>query len=124
MGYETPVLGHSREAFLAIERVAILFLAAGIVVASVLADRTGAGRMLAWGFAGTIVVGFLLGPMLGAASLFVVWLWLALEVFVMGFAYGPLGGWLPSLFPTGVRYTGRSEERRLGQRVVVTGKSW
>src|SRR3546814_14735748 len=106
MGYETPVLGHSREAFLAIERVAILFLAAGIVVASVLADRTGAGRMLAWGFAGTIVVGFLLGPMLGAASLFVVLLWLALAPFLIGFPYGPPGGWLPS-----------------GRKCVVVGKS-
>ncbi len=114
MGYETTVLGRSREAFLAIELAAILFLAAGIIVASVLADRTGAGRMLAWGFAGTIVVGFLLGPMLGAASLFVVWLWLALALFVMGFAYGPLGGWLPSLFPPGVRYTGTSMSFNLG----------
>src|SRR3546814_11632896 len=91
MGYETTVLGHSREAFLAIELVAILFLAAGIVVASVLADRTGAGRMLAWGFSGTIVVGFLLGPMLGPASLFVVWVWLALALFLVGFAHTPSG---------------------------------
>jgi len=26
----------------------------------------------------------------------------------MGLAYGPLGAWLPTLYPTGVRYTGIS----------------
>ena len=26
----------------------------------------------------------------------------------MGFVYGPLGGWMPSLFPVTVRYTGMS----------------
>ncbi|HVI97859.1 MAG TPA: MFS transporter [Sphingomonas sp.] len=114
MGYETTVLGHDREAMLAVELGAILFLAAGVIVSSVLADRTGAGRMLGWGFAGTILVGFLLGPMLGAASLAIVWLWLALALFVMGFAYGPLGGWLPALFPPGVRYTGVSMTFNLG----------
>src|SRR3546814_20738607 len=36
------------------------------------------------------------------------------DLFVMGFAYGPLGGWLPSLFPPGVRYTGTSMSFNLG----------
>lgn len=108
MGYETGTLGHGREAVLGVELVAILFLAAGIIVASVVADRTGAAKMLGWGFAGTAVAGLLMGPMLGAASLLVVGAWLAFALFVMGFAYGPLGGWLPSLFPAGVRYTGVS----------------
>jgi hypothetical protein len=108
MGYETGTLGHGREAVLGVELVAILFLAAGIIVASVVADRTGAAKMLGWGFAGTAVAGVLMGPMLGAASLLVVGAWLAFALFVMGFAYGPLGGWLPSLFPAGVRYTGVS----------------
>jgi MFS family permease len=108
MGYETGALGHNRQAVLGIELVAILFLAAGIVVAAVVADRSGAARMLGWGFAGTAVAGVLMGPMLGASSLLVVGAWLAFALFVMGFAYGPLGGWLPSLFPAGVRYTGVS----------------
>jgi MFS family permease len=108
MGYETGALGHNRQAVLGVELVAILFLAAGIVVAAVISDRSGAARMLGWGFAGTAVAGVLMGPMLGAASLLVVGAWLAFALFVMGFAYGPLGGWLPSLFPAGVRYTGVS----------------
>jgi len=32
----------------------------------------------------------------------------------MGFVYGPLGGWLPSLFPARVRYTGVSVTFNLG----------
>jgi MFS family permease len=108
MGYETGALGHNRQAVLGVELVAILFLAAGIVVAAVISDRSGAMRMLGWGFAGTAVAGVLMGPMLGASSLLVVGAWLAFALFVMGFAYGPLGGWLPSLFPAGVRYTGVS----------------
>ena len=32
----------------------------------------------------------------------------------MGFAYGPLGAWLPSLFPARVRYTGASMSFNIG----------
>ncbi|MGU3314466.1 MFS transporter [Sphingomonas sp. M6A6_1c] len=114
LGYGTKTLGYGREAMLAVELVAILFLAAGVIVASVTADRTGARRMLVIGFIGCMVAGLAMGPMLGAGSLFVVFLWLAFALFVMGFAYGPLGGWLPSLFPAGVRYTGVSMTFNLG----------
>ena len=33
---------------------------------------------------------------------------LALALLIMGFVYGPLGGWMPTLFPVTVRYTGVS----------------
>ena len=33
---------------------------------------------------------------------------LSFALFVMGFVYGPLGDWLPGLFPARVRYTGVS----------------
>ena len=48
------------------------------------------------------------GSLLGSGSLWVVWAVLSLALFVMGFVYGPLGAWLPSLFPARVRYTGTS----------------
>ncbi|MCU6452905.1 MFS transporter [Sphingomonas sp. A2-49] len=114
LGYGTKTLGYGRQAMLGVELAAILFLAAGVIVASVVADRTGAGRMLVIGFTGCIVAGALMGPMLGAGSLLVIFLWLAFALFVMGFAYGPLGGWLPGLFPAGVRYTGVSMTFNLG----------
>ena len=114
LSYGTATLGHGRQAFLGLEIAAIVFLALGVIVSCTLADRTGATAMLRWGFVGCIVSGLLMGPMLGAASLWVVFAWLALSLFAMGFAYGPLGGWLPSLFEAGVRYTGVSIAFNLG----------
>jgi len=114
LSYGTTTLGHGRQAMLGLEIGAILFLAAGVVVSSVLADRTGAVAMLRWGFLGCLASGILMGPMLGAASLWVVFTWLALSLFAMGFTYGPLGGWLPSLFDPAVRYTGVSITFNLG----------
>lgn len=114
LSYGTSTLGHGRQAFLGLELGAILFLAAGVVVSCTLADRHGATAMLRWGFAGCVASGVAMGWMLGAASLWVVFAWLALSLFAMGFAYGPLGGWLPSLFDPGVRYTGVSITFNLG----------
>jgi MFS family permease len=114
LGYGTKELGYPRETFLAIELLAILFLALGIVVSCVWADRSSATRMLALGCVGCLAAGVLMGPMLGAGSLLVILAWLAFALFVMGFAYGPLGGWLPDLFPAAVRYTGVSLTFNLG----------
>ena len=87
---------------------AILFLVLGIVLSGVYADAVGSGRVLAWGCAATIGLGLLFGSLLGSGSLWLVWIGLSLALFVMGFVYGPLGAWLPSLFPPRVRYTGAS----------------
>jgi MFS family permease len=114
LSYGTTTLGHDRQAFLGVEIAAILFLALGVIVSCTLADRVGARPMLRWGFVGCALSGLLMGPMLGAASLWIVFAWLALSLFAMGFAYGPLGGWLPSLFEAGVRYTGVSIAFNLG----------
>lgn len=114
LSYGTTTLGHGRQEFLGLEIGAILFLALGIVMASVLADRFGPTMMLRFGFAGCVLSGLLMGPMLGATSPLVVFAWLALSLFAMGFAYGPLGGWLPSLFDAGVRYSGVSITFNLG----------
>jgi MFS family permease len=39
---------------------------------------------------------------------------LSLALLTMGFVYGPLGAWLPSLFPPHVRYTGTSLAFNIG----------
>ena len=114
LSYGTTTLGHGRQAFLGVEIAAILFLALGVIVSCTIADRTGAQPMLRWGFAGCVLSGLLMGPMLGAVSLWIVFAWLAFSLFAMGFCYGPLGGWLPSLFEPGVRYTGVSITFNLG----------
>ncbi|MGY4396237.1 MFS family permease [Sphingomonas sp. UYAg733] len=114
LSYGTTTLGHGRQAFLGLEIGAILFLALGVIVSCNWADRKGATTMLRLGFVGCVISGLLMGPMLGATSLFVVFAWLAFALFAMGFAYGPLGGWLPSLFDPAVRYTGVSVTFNLG----------
>src|SRR3569623_3655206 len=57
LGYGTKELGYPRETFLAIELLAILFLAAGIIVSCVSAARSGATRILMLGCAGCLVSG-------------------------------------------------------------------
>ncbi len=114
IGYGTSALGFDRELFLGIELVAILFMAAGIAVAAVQADRRSAARVLMLGCVATVPVGLVMPLLLVPGSLASVALWLALGLFVMGFVYGPLGGWLPSLFPARVRYTGVSVTFNIG----------
>ena len=108
LGYGTTRLGYPRTVFLEVELGAILFLAAGIGAAGYFSDRFNPRIVLMTGCAGTIAAGFLLAPMLGSGSLTGIFLFLALALFLMGLAYGPLGAWLPGLFPARVRYTGAS----------------
>ena len=114
IGYATKGLGYDRETFLAVELAAILFMAAGIWIASSLADRSNATRVLAIGCLATVGVGLTIGLFITAGALGSLFVWLAGGLFVMGFVYGPLGGWLPSLFPARVRYTGVSVTFNLG----------
>ncbi|ARS26301.1 MFS transporter [Sphingomonas sp. KC8] len=114
LGYGTTTLGYTREAFLGIQLVAILFMAAGIVVAGWLADIYDGRRVLMGGCVATVFVGLLMAPMFGGGSPWLVGGYLALALWVMGFVYGPLGAWLPGLFPARVRYTGASMAFNLG----------
>jgi MFS family permease len=108
LGYGTKTLGYARETFLAVQLGAILFMAAGIVVAGYWADATSPRRVLMTGCALTVGAGLVLAPLLGSGSLALVFLFLALALFLMGLVYGPLGAFLPGLFPARVRYTGVS----------------
>ena len=56
----------------------------------------------------TVALGFVFGPGLLSGSLPIIFATLASALLVMGFVYGPLGSWLPTLFPVGVRYSGIS----------------
>ncbi len=114
LGFGTTRLGYGRQTFLAVQLGAILFLAAGILAAGWLSDRTTPRRVLGLGCIAAVGVGAVLAPMLGSGSLPVVGAFLSLALFVMGFVYGPLGAWLPGLFPARVRYTGVSIAFNLG----------
>jgi MFS family permease len=108
LGYGTNTLHIPKESFLGVQLVTILFMAAGIVLAGWWSDVKTPRYVLIAGCIGTIATGLLMGPMFLSGELSVIALWLALALFMMGFVYGPLGAFLPSLFPPRVRYTGAS----------------
>jgi MFS family permease len=108
LGYGTKTLGFTMQQFLLMQLGAILFMAVGIYLAAWLADRRyDERRVLAGGCVATILVGLTIQPLMasGGAGAFA---FLSLTLFAMGFVYGPLGSWLPGLFPPRVRYTGAS----------------
>ena len=108
LGYGTTTLGYDRTTFLGVQLAAILFLALGILLAGSGSDRWSPRAVLLGGCVGTMLVGLLMGPLFGSGSLGLIWLFLSLALFVMGFVYGPLGAFLTQLFPARVRYTGAS----------------
>ena len=114
IGYGTKVLGYDRETFLGLELIGILFMAAGIIIAGIYADKWSGAKVLALGFVITVPVGLTMAALVVSGSMLSVFVWLAFALFTMGFAYGPLGGWLPSLFPARVRYTGVSVTFNIG----------
>jgi MFS family permease len=114
LGYGTTTLGIPRETFLQVQLVAILFMAGGIVWAGYWADASTPRIVLAFGCALSVAAGFLLAPMMGGGDLLLIGGFLSLLLLLMGFVYGPLGAWLPGLFPARVRYTGASVAFNVG----------
>lgn len=114
LGYGATTLGHDRETFLQVQLIAILFMAGGIVWAGCWADAATPRRVLAVGCGLSIAAGFLLAPMMGSGNLLQVTGFLSVLLLLMGFVYGPLGAWLPGLFPARVRYTGASVAFNVG----------
>lgn len=109
LSYGTKTLGYEIRQVLGVQLGAILFMALGIVAAAWLADRQyDERRVLAGGCVAAIAAGFLMAPLMGHGSLLGMFVFLASSLLVMGFVYGPLGAWLPGLFPPRVRYTGAS----------------
>ncbi|WP_254290847.1 MFS transporter [Sphingomonas tagetis] len=108
LGWGTKTLGYSMRDFLGCQLAAILFMAGGIYFAAWLADaKFDPRRVLAGGCVLVALSGFTIAPLMGA-GLPGVFVFLSLLLFAMGFVYGPLGAWLPGLFPPRVRYTGAS----------------
>jgi MFS family permease len=104
----TGTLGYPRETFLAVQLAANCFLAVGIVLAAIQSDRASPRSVLMIGALATVVLGLVFGAGLGSGSLWLVFATLAAALLVMGYVYGPLGAWLPTLFPVPVRYSGIS----------------
>jgi MFS family permease len=106
LSWGTSALGYSRDMFLKLQLVAILFFALTIPLSAVIADR-GGRRTAIWMNLGVFLFGLVMAPMfeagtIGAASMLIV------GMALMGTVYGPLGTLLSELFPTRVRYSGTS----------------
>jgi len=114
LGYGTSQLGYTRQEFLAMQLVAILFMALGIVFSGWWADMHNPRRVLMAGCGFTFLASFLLAPLLDSGNVTQGTAILALLLFCMGLVYGPLGAWLPALFAARVRYTGASMAFNIG----------
>jgi MFS family permease len=114
LSYGSTVLGFGREAFLGVQLGAIVFMAVGIVIAGYWADASTPRKVLMWGCVLTALAGLVLAPLMGSGSLLLVGLFLSTALLLMGFIYGPLGAFLPGLFPARVRYTGVSMAFNVG----------
>ena len=106
LSWGTSTLRYSRNTFLIMQLVAILFFALTIPIAAVIADRNGRKTAI-WVNVAIAVFGVVMAPLfeggtLGAVSM------LILGMSLMGMVYGPLGTLLSELFPTRVRYSGTS----------------
>ena len=106
LSWGTSVLGYSRNTFLVIQLVGVVFFALAIPVSAIIAER-GRRNTLIWvtvaiGLFGLVMAPLLTSGLVGATVAMIVGLSL------MGLTYGPLGTTLSELFPTRVRYTGSS----------------
>jgi len=106
LSWGTSKLGYTRNEFLVMQLFAILFFAATIPIAGILAE-TGRRRAMIWMTVAAMAYGFVM-PWLFAAGTAGAVTMLCLGFGLTGLVYGPLGTVLSELFPTAVRYTGSS----------------
>lgn len=108
LSWGTTALGYSREEFLILQMIGVIFFGITIPVSAVIADRRGRRAMLIAATIAIIAFGLLFAPLFGSGNVAGVTTFLSLGLALMGFTYGPLGTALAELFPTSVRYTGAS----------------
>jgi metabolite-proton symporter len=108
LSWGTSALGYSRQEFLLLQMIGVLFLAAAIPLSAIGADRYGRQPMLIAASAAVAVFGLVFAPLFGSGAPVQTTAFLALGLALMGLTYGPLGAALAELFPTSVRYTGAS----------------
>ena len=106
LSWGTSVLGYSRNTFLVIQLIGVVFFALAIPISAVIAER-GRRRTLIWVTIAIGAFGLVMPPML-SSGLAGATMAMVIGLSLMGLTYGPLGTTLSELFPTRVRYTGSS----------------
>jgi metabolite-proton symporter len=101
-------LGFNYVDFLQWQLIAVLFFAAMLPIAGVLADRFGRRSTLLVVTAAITAYGALFAPLLSpdGSSQGKMLVFLVIGMTLMGLTFGPMSAVLPELFPTNVRYTG------------------
>lgn len=100
-----PGLGYSYNSFILMLVFGVVFFGIFTMVSGPLADRFGRRRTLIWVTVAIILFGFTFVPLLAGGTAAVMF-FLALGFTLMGLTFGPMGAFLPEMFPTNVRYTG------------------
>ena len=100
-----PGLGYDYTSFVLLMIVGVVFFGIFTLVSGPWADRWGRRRTLIGVTIAIAVFGLLWVPMLAAGPAGVT-AWLILGFSLMGITFGPMGAFLPELFPANVRYTG------------------
>ncbi|MET0261467.1 MAG: MFS transporter [Rariglobus sp.] len=107
LSWGTKQLAYSREKFLIMQLVGVVFFAIAIPVSALLADRFGRRPVLMLVSAAIVAFGLGFGPLFAGGQMTVL-VALIVGFTLMGMTYGPMGTILSELFPTAVRYTGSS----------------
>jgi len=107
LSWGTSVLGYSRNTFLLIQLLGVMFFALTIPISALIAERGGRRATLIWVTVAIGVFGLVMAPLL-TSGLVGATIAMVVGLSLMGLTYGPLGTTLSELFPTRVRYTGSS----------------
>ena len=100
-----PGLGYTRNEFLIMLIIGVMFFGIFTLVSGPLAEKYGRRKTLLVVTSAILLFGFTFVPLFGAGLAGVMTL-LILGFTLMGLTFGPMGALLPELFPTNVRYTG------------------
>ncbi|HML28733.1 MAG TPA: MFS transporter [Hyphomicrobium sp.] len=108
LSWGISALHFTRDEFMPIQMIGVIFFAITIPLSAWLADRFGRRTVLLWTTALIGGFGLLFEPLFGSGQTVSVVLFMIVGLALMGFTYGPLGTALSEPFPVGVRYTGVS----------------
>lgn len=100
-----PGLGYSRNDFLLMLIIGVVFFGIFTLVAGPIAEKYGRRKSLLVITALIFVFGLCFVPLV-AGGFVGAMAWLIIGFTLMGLTFGPMGAFLPELFPTNVRYTG------------------
>jgi MFS family permease len=113
----TGALGYDRTTFLVILLFATVLACASGILAAIWADRSSPSHPLVFAAVASVFAGLVWGIGLESGSLAMAALTILAASLVVGCCNSPLGGWLASLYPVRVRYSGVALAINLGSIV-------